>query len=460
MPQTSAAKAPAPRDDHSVGRPPAARTYLCWSRALLQVAEMQADVGSLRLAADLCEALLGDGRIQALLRTRVQALLGLTPTFSASSGDGRRHSRVGRALEQEEDFWKLCPVDESALLLTWGLLLGVAIGRLEYWDTDAPANDVAGVRMHKGRVVPRIRFWHPRFLRYDARIDAWFVRTAAGTEERVTPGHGGWLLFTPYGRSRPSSTAPWRGIKDFWLTKHRAREDWDNHGEKGAIFFVEAAQSARPEQRQDMGAQLNEAAGDLAVVAPNGYKGDFFESTSTGQLHSGRIDTANSEFAVTLLGHANNAEVKGANTGATAGENVRYDLATFDAEAWSNFVHDQVLEVYAEDNFGDRELAQYPLYPVKKPDDTVQRGQGLKALGEGVKALTDASDRVDGDKILETAGVPMLSDAELAKKREEKAALTPPPAPPPPAPGPAPAPAPAGPTPPPDKAAATTKEAA
>jgi len=435
------------RDDHSVGRPPAARTYLCWSRALLQVAEMQADVGSLRLAADLCEALIGDGRIQALLRTRVQALLGLTPTFSATSGDGRRHSRVGRALEQEEDFWKLCPVDESALPLTWGLLLGVAVGRLEYWDTDAPANDVAGVRMHKGRVVPRIKFWHPRFLRFDPRLDAWFVRTASGLEERVTPGHGGWLLFTPYGRSRPWSTAPWRGLKEFWLSKQRAREDWDNHGEKGAIFFVEAAEGATPAQRQQMGSQLNEAGGDPAVVAPNGYTANLYESSSTGQLHQNRIDAANSEFAVTILGHANNAEVKGANTGATAGENVRYDLALFDAGAWSDFVHDQVLEVYAEDNFGDRELAQYPLYPVKKPDDTAQRGQGLKAMGEGVKALVDASDRVDGNKILETAGIPMLSDAELARKREEKAAQ----APPPPLP---PAPAPAGATQPPTKEAA------
>ena len=35
------------------------------------------------------EDLLGDDRIQAVLRTRVQALLGLTPTFEASSGDGR-----------------------------------------------------------------------------------------------------------------------------------------------------------------------------------------------------------------------------------------------------------------------------------------------------------------------------------------------------------------------------------
>ena len=427
-PKKSALKIPG--DEHHAARPPAARTFLCWSRALLQVAEMQADSGNLRLAADLCEALLGDGRIQALFRTRVQALFGLLPTFSATSGDGRRRGRVGKALEQGEDFWELCPSDESALFLTWGLLLGVSFGRLEYWCEDGAANDTGEVRMHHGRVVPRIRFWHPRFLRYDARLDAWFARTAAGTEERITPGRNGWLLFTPYGRSRPWSTAPWRGLKDFWLSKHRAREDWDNHGEKGSIFFVEAAEGASPQQRQQLGAQLDGIAGDPAVVAPHGYKANLYESTATGQLHASRVEAANAEFAVTILGHANNAEVKGANTGATAGENVRYDLAAFDAEAWSGFVHDQVLEVYAEDNFGDRDLAQYPIYPVKKPDEMAQRGGGLKALGEGVQAVTTASERVDGDKILEAHGLPLLSDEELAKKREEKARNAPPPPPP------------------------------
>jgi hypothetical protein len=433
MPSKSLATTP--RDDHRLVRAPSGRTYMCWSRGLIQVAEMQADIGSLRLAADLCEALLGDDRIQTAFRTRVHALLGLTPTFSASSGDGRRHGRVGKALEQGEDFWEICPVDESALFLTWGLLLGVAVGRLEWWE-DRPWQPVPGlpgysfqeapqVRMHKGRVVPRIKFWHPRFLRYDARINAWFARTADGVEEVVTPGQNGWLLFTPYGRTRPWSTASWRGLKDWWLLKHRGMEDWGHHSEKGAIFFVSAAEKATPEQRNQMGSQLNEAGGDPAVVAPHGYQAQLFESKATGELYGGQVQAADAAFAANVLGHANNAEVKGAQTGATAGENVRYDLATFDAEVWSAFVHDQVIRPYAEANYGDPELAQWPIYPVKKPDELAQRGGGLKALGEGVTALEAANDRVDGAKILEAAGIPLLSDADLEKKRAEAAARAP-----------------------------------
>jgi hypothetical protein len=424
-----------PADNRTI-HVPAARTFQCWSRELMTVAEVQADMGNLRLAADLCEALLGDDRIQAVLRTRVQALLGLAPTFEPTSGDGRRHGRVGKALEQGEDFWQLCPVDESALFLTWGILLGVAFGRLDWWE-DRPWKPVPGVpgtsiqdkpkvRMHKGRVVPRIRFWHPRFLRFDPQANAWLARLADGTETLVTPGQNGWLLYTPYGATRPWSTAPWRGAKDWWLTKHRGMEDWERHGEKGAHLFLEAGEHANPDERTKIGQQMADAGADAVTVAPYGYTAKLLESAATGALHQNRIAAADTAFAVTFLGHANNAEVKGSNTGATAGENVRYNLASFDAETWSAFVHDQAEEPYAEVNYGDRELAQWPSYPVPKPDETAQRGAGLKALGQGVIALTVASDRVDGDKILEANNVPLLSDADLAKKRAEKAANAPP----------------------------------
>lgn len=437
---------PKPPDDKIIHVPPA-RTALVWSGELMQVAEIQADVGHLRLAADLCEALLGDDRIQAVLRTRVQALLGLTPTFEASSGDGRRHGRVGKALEQGEDFWELCPVGESALFLTWGILLGVALGRLEWWE-DRPWSPVPGVpgtsiqdkpraRMRHGRLTPTLKFWHPRFLRHDPRVNAWFARTASGAEELVTPGQNGWLLFTPYGRTRPWSTAPWRGLKEWWLLKHRGIEDWGRHSEKGAHIFVEGAEHSNPEERNQIGQSMSEAGRDAVTVTPHGYVANLLESKATGDLYKSQAEAADTAAAVTVLGHANNAEVKGANTGATAGENVRYDLAAFDAETWSAFVHDQAVVPYAAANFGDPELAQWPSYPVPKPDAMAQRGAGLKAMGDGVQALQAASDRVDTDKILEGAGLPMLSEADLARKRAEAAAKAPPALPPAPPAGPA-----------------------
>lgn len=406
---------------------PAARTFRCWSRELLQVAEMQADRGNLRLAADLCEALLGDDRIQGVLRTRSQALFGLQPTFEATSGDGRRRSRVGKALEQGEDWWQLCPVDESKLLFTWGILLGVALGRLE-WFEERPWMPVPGIpgtyiqdkpraRMHHGRLTPTIKFWHPRHLRFDSEAGVWLARLRDGTEEWVTPGKNGWLLFTPYGASRPWSTAPWRGAAEWWLMKHRAMEYWERHGEKGAHLFIEAAQEANPDERTKIGQQMAEAGQDAVTVAPFGYRGNLLESRSTGDLYDKQIASGNSSIAVLFLGHANNAEVQGANTGATAGETIRYQIVADDAEGWSAFAHDQVLEPYAAANYGDPELAQWPTYPTPKPDEAARRGAGLKALGEGVSALTTADPAVDARRLLEANHIPLLTDAELAAKK-------------------------------------------
>mgnify|MGYP000917429414 CR=1 FL=1 len=412
---------------------PATRTWQCWSRALLEVTEIQADIGQIRLASDLCEKLIGDDRIQGVLRPLVQSIFGLTPTFEATSGDGRRRGRVGRALEQGEDWWQLCPVAESSLFMIWGILLGVAPGRLEWWQDQPAPSPFSSVstsapqqaRMHQGRLVPVIRFWHPRHLRLD-ESGVWMARLRNGSEEPVTPGRNGWLLFTPYGTTRPWSTAPWRGAAEWWLMKHRAMEYWERHAEKGAHLFIESSELANPEERKNIAQGMADAGQDAVTVAPFGYKGNLLEGKATGDLYDRLVAAANAAFAVLLSGHANNAEVKDANTGATVGQDMHFKLVSGLAEAWSEFVHDQVLAPYAEVNFGDPELAQWPTYPIPKPDEMAQRGAGLKAIGEGVQALQGASDRVDSDKLLEDHKIPLLTEAEAAARRQKKAEQAPP----------------------------------
>lgn len=425
---------PKPPADARVLHVPATRTFRCWSRELLQVAEMQADIGQIRLAADCCEYQIGDDRIQGVVRPLVQSIFGLQPTFEATSGDGRRRSKVGKALEQGEDWWHLCPVAESSLFMIWGILLGVAPGRLEWWqDQPAPSAfaDASSTpqlaRMHQGRLTPTIKFWHPRHFRLD-ESGVWMARLRNGSETPVTPGKNGWLLFTPYGTTRPWSTAPWRGAAEWWLIKHRAMEYWERHGEKGAHLFIESSEGANPDERSRIGQGMAEAGQDAVTVAPFGYRGNLLESKSTGDLYDRLIASANAAFAVLFSGHANNAEVKDANTGATVGQDMHFKLVSGLAEAWGEFAHDQVLGPYAEANYGDPELAQWPIYPIPKPDEMSKRGAGLKAIGEGISALQAASERVNTDKLLEDNKIPLLTDAELAAKKAAEPAPPPPPA--------------------------------
>ena len=210
------------------------------------------------------------------------------------------------------------------------------------------------------------------------------------------------------------------------MMKHRAMEYWERHAEKGAHLFIESSELANPEERKNIAQGMADAGQDAVTVAPFGYKGNLLEGKATGDLYDRLVAAANAAFAVLLSGHANNAEVKDANTGATVGQDMHFKLVSGLAEAWSEFVHDQVLAPYAEVNFGDPELAQWPTYPIPKPDEMAQRGAGLKAIGEGVQALQGASDRVDSDKLLEDHKIPLLTEAEAAARRQKKAEQAPP----------------------------------
>src|SRR5262245_35766096 len=99
---------------------PSVRTFCDWNPGLLRAARLQADGGSLRLAADLCEAMLADDRIQGVLRTRTRGLLGLKLSFE--EGHGRRKKAAVRALEAEEDWWTAFPEDALGHLLDWATL--------------------------------------------------------------------------------------------------------------------------------------------------------------------------------------------------------------------------------------------------------------------------------------------------------------------------------------------------
>ena len=81
-------------------------------------------------------------------------------------------------------------------------LLGVGFARLILVENDV------------GRVIPSMRVWHPRWFRYDYERRTWRVKTTAfgNEEEDVQAGDGKWIVFTPYGESRPWARGAWQGL--------------------------------------------------------------------------------------------------------------------------------------------------------------------------------------------------------------------------------------------------------
>lgn len=406
-------------------RQASARTYRLWTVGMLRAAEARADAGDLRLVGDLIDAMRGDDRIPGVLRTRVQGLLGLDVTFEAS-GDGRRKNRAVRALEAEEDWWEMLPEDEHSLVLGDALLAGICPAELDYYET---VGTKRVVRYRGGRVVPKLTHWHVRAL--SQTVDgAWQIEVDGGERVPFTPGDGHWCAWMPYGTRRPWVHGLWRSLAPWWLLKQYARDDYARVGEKGATTVVEWEKDSKvtSEMRKDLANTIYDLARDGVVALPQGATMKLIEtSASTQALYKDQIELANSAIAAAVLGHSNNAEVKGANTGATAGENIRYDLRKYDAQADATTVHAQVLPSWAGNNFGDPALAPWPLYAVDPPEDKRAKADTFNVLGDAVAKLVAVDKGVDVRAILEDADVPILKGAP---RPEDISPPEPPPAPP------------------------------
>lgn len=406
---------------------PVTRTYRLWTVDLLRLAEASADSGNLVRAAELCDALLGDDRIPALLQTRAQGLFGLKPTFEAS-GDGRRKNRAVQALEAKEDWWTLCPEAESAQFLQWGILLGLAPGELRWYDDD-------GKPLRKqGRHVPELRFRHPKHLRHDPNLRAWFLTVENGQEVPFTPGDGKWFLFAPYGLNRPWQSGAWRGLARWWLLKQYAIADWGEHGERGASLFVKSeldADSTR-ELRKQLAQDLAQMASQGVCVLPPGFSADLLEITAnTTAIYQAQVETADTAAAIRILGHNLTSKVDGGSYAASqTGDVIRLDLRKFDAEIWSTATHGQALTHWAGVNFGDPDLAPWPLYPVEPKADRKAIAEELDKLSTALVTLDTAPAYIDKKAILEDRGVPLLKGVAITPPKPPAPPGSPPALPP------------------------------
>lgn len=374
---------------------PSVRVYTTWTPALIRAAEISADLGNLRQIANLCDWLLGDDRVASTLRQRVQALLGLDPTFE-NSGDKRRSRRVVRALEADEDWWEAYPESELSQLHTWGLLLGAA-----------PAHHNPKVSEdHDGRVLPMPEFWHPQNLRFAWDSREWKIKTqqkgslTTGSEDTLTPGDGKWLLHTPYGKNRPWSLGLHRGLSRLVLLKWYALGDYGRLGESGARNTVTADKEVKSSKdlRQEIANDLSQMGRDGTIVLPPGFDYKLVElAAGTKEIYDKQIELANTSIAIAIRGGNLTTEVKEGSFAATKTQAQFGDAVNlrFDAQSLTTTIHDQSLVWWAEWNFGDPNLAPWPVYPVKPRKDlkakadtmaiAVTAAQGLQTLGFDLK---------------------------------------------------------------------------
>lgn len=404
---TPAARALPATVDHEFVVEPSARSWIEWTPDLIEAAEIQCAGGSLRMAADLCHALLADDRVEATLGVRTRGLVGLPVSFEAGA-DKRRSARVLRAIEADEDWWQMAPEAALSELLQWAVLLGVGFAKL------VPVEGVSG------RGLLRLEVWDPRWFRYDWSTRRWMVTLDTGAEVPVE-SDGRWIVFTPYGEHAPWQRGIWRPIARWWLLKQYARSDWGRHGEVKASGLIvgfttgpkqEGQPSLSPTQRKALAAQFKTLGRDAAVVLPPGIDVKLIEAAANNfQTFEAQINAANTGIAIAVLGQNLTTEVQGGSYAAAQVHKLVADyLRRSDAECLSTTLHDQLLLWWAAYNFLDPAVAPWPRWKVDPDNDVGALGDAYKKLGDGLAALAaqvPEGYEIDRKAILERAGVPL-----------------------------------------------------
>ncbi len=347
-----------------------------WNPSRIKSARLQADSGHLGLVADLCDDIMADDSIMATLGIRASSILGAPLEFQ-HNGDKRRSSTVIAALEL--DWWQMNPEFELKTIWAWAVLLGIAPAELVILE-------------QHNRVIPRVKFWHPRWLKFNWETRGYTLQTATGDVPFVT-GNGQWLAFTPYGSRAPWKLGAWRGVALWWLLKQYALTDWARYSEKhgGGILAGTLPPSAQgdPKARKELAADLADLGSDTSVALPPGYDLKLVEATAnTWQTFKAQIEMADAGIAVAILGQNLTTRVsEGSRAAAQVHDAVRNDLRRSDAEIISTITREQQLAYWAEWNFGNADLAPWAKWNTTPPADLKLEAETLNTAADALGKL-------------------------------------------------------------------------
>lgn len=401
----------AARIDTTAHRPQVERSIQDWVPDDLRAAVSVADTGALRVAADLWSAIMGDDRVQSVMRTRVLALIGAKVDFAEVGTD----KRPLRSAEAALDWREMHPAAELEELLTWLCGLGVALG--EYvWTEKDPRTGLEIARIRNGRNVPRLKVWNPRCLRKDVLNDGrWYARLADGTEIEVTPGDGKWILLQA-GGSRPWIRGLWRGLGALWLLKLFARDDLAAASEKFAkgVLAATCTTGSTPEDRDQLAEDIRDMGRECVIALPEGWSLEVVQlNAGFEDIYLKQMDLANQSMAITAVGSNLPTEAKGGvGTGATLQGKVRQDYLEADADRAETDLHAQGMRPWAEVNFGDPELAPRPHYAVDPPEDRTALATTWKLVADFVRLAHETGMPVNVAEVMARFKMPV---DELAK---------------------------------------------
>ena len=384
---------------------------------MVKGALVDADTGNLARPADLVEAIMGDDRVQGVLSTRTHGLLGLPLSFPGGSRAAQKALEGKKGLEGQTavpgDWYTMFPEAQVSQLAAWGIVLGVGLGER-----------VPNKRDLEEREVPELRIWNPRWLRQDVMTERWYLMTSGG-EIEITPGDGRWIMYLPYGQTRPWTMGAWRPLSFAWVLKQFALHDRARHSEvQGSAARVGIAPAgATAAGRKQWLRDIRSMGRDNSIVLPFGYDYKIVEATGrTYEIYAAQIEWADRAIAITLAGQAVTTEGTSGFSNGNIHAAIKKDLITFTAETLSTTLRAQGVVPWAITNFGDETDAPWPRWDTNPPLDKKAMAEAIATLGDAIAkcdaALASIGKRVDAIELASQFGIPLL-DAPKATPANE-----------------------------------------
>jgi phage gp29-like protein len=374
--------------------------------------------GSFRQSAFLCDAITGDDRVSATLGQRMGALFSrpmkTVPCLNGVETDDAEAVEVAQAWDAAWD--KFAPLSVLEEIQSWGVLEAAVPVELQ-WDTTVTPWQ------------PYLKPWHPTHLMWRWDLRKYTIVTMDGIEV-IEPGDGRWMLYTPHGPYRGWRRAGVRPIATPWLVRQMSWRDHARYNERHGMPIMKAKAPARsdPNLRDRWIAGLSNLGQEAVVLCPQNVDGTGFDIEmleakdrtyeSFGAL-AGRADMA---IVLTILWQNLTTEVNGgAYAAAVVHEGVQQSGARFDNGTLSHWIYEQAAPVFAEWNFGRRELAPKRHWVIDTPADHLTSAQAFQAFSAAIANMKNAGIKITLDGV---AALAFAFNLPLTREQIQEVAVT------------------------------------
>lgn len=395
----------------------------------------QHDYGMFRNSSIFVDSLWRDDRVKGVLGARIGSLVA-TPLEHKPADRSRKAQKVRDLAAGSEDepgiFELVFPASVIKGLANWMIMEGFCLAELVW--VEHPRIKIGKFKMW----IPRLRVWHPQFCYWDWSTFSYVVTTRDGlihlpkVDEKIY-SDGKWFVYCPDGYQYGWLRAAVRSLAIPGVARGWANRDWSRHSEVQGIAIRKAfapAQADEDDKTEFFQAVAN-AGAELTVLCERpddagegtGFDVKYEEAKArTWECFKDLLHGRNTDIAIDLLGQELSTEASptGLGSGVAALQNqVRVDIRHGDAKL-AIALRNQVMSWWAFYNFDDPELAPRTAFQVDPPEDELAEASAYKMLGDAVTALKGASEAVDGDAILDGAGVPLKSEEEIEAERQIK----------------------------------------